>query len=371
MSSNTNKNFIETAKLGLRGDRNALFNFLQELAVSEINKNHHEMYNSLMKLLRDEGLLYPTTSNAVSEIGDRHERSAHIDVSNIWLTPLLQKRIGKILEYLKKTNGGANKNLKRILLYGPPGTGKTTLGFYIAKELELPIRYVKVTEMLSSRLGETMKNIADVFQTQGKEVIFIDEFDAFAKTRVDSNDVGELKRIVNSMIQTLDFVSSEKVIIVATNIVDSIDSALLRRFPFKINVGILNEKEKRDFFTHLLKHNGNKINEVTQKEFDFLFDVMDLLGLNTIDQLKNIVEKAEVEMTLGDRERMTYDDFIEVLFTDGYLSELKSIKKKDEKVLAFLLQEIEKLGYPKTQISSTLGIHRNTYPKYAQSSKVK
>lgn len=365
MLSHTHKNFIEAAKLGLRGDRDTLFGFLQELAVSEINKNHHEIYNAIMKLLRDEGLLHPTTSNSISRIGDLEEKSPQIDVVDVWLTPILQKRIGKILEYFKKTNGSANRNLKRILLYGPPGTGKTTLGFYIAKELNLPVRYVKVTEMLSSRLGETMKNISDVFRTPGKEVIFIDEFDAFAKTRIDSNDVGELKRIVNSMIQTLDFVSSEKVIIVATNIVNSIDSAILRRFPFKIEVGTLSEKESRDFFVHLIKREENKKNQISEKEWTFLFDVFDLLGLNTIDQLRSIAEKAEVEMTLADRERIIYSDFIEVLFIDGYLSEIKNIKKKDKKILAVLLQEIEKLGYPKIHISSTLGIHRNTYPKYA------
>jgi len=365
MKSNTNKNFIEVARLGLRGERNTLVDLLQKLAVNEINKNHHEIYNSIMKLLRDEDILQPAMSEFGGNINYSKEKSLLVDLNDIWLTPILQKRIGKILEYFKKTNGTANKNLKRILLYGPPGTGKTTIGFYIAKELGLPIRYVKVTEMLSSKLGETMKNISDVFQNPGREIIFIDEFDAFAKTRADSNDVGELKRIVNSMIQTLDFASPEKVIIVATNIVDSLDSAILRRFPFKIEVGTLNQNEKREFFVHLINRGGDKKNKLSEKELFFLFNVFDLLNLDTVDKIKTIVEKAEVEMTLADREKIIYSDFIEVLFMDGYLSEMKSIKNKNRKILALLLQEIQKLGYPKTHISSTLGIHRNTYPKYA------
>lgn len=319
-----------------------------------------------MKLLRDEGYLHPETSSSISRIGGESEKNFQIDIDNVWLSPLIGKRIGKILDYLKKTNGGANKNLKRILLYGPPGTGKTTLGFYIAKQLGLPVRYVRVTDMLSSRLGETMKNIADVFQAPGREVIFIDEFDAFAKTRIDSNDVGELKRIVNSIIQTLDFVSSEKVVIVATNLVDSIDPAILRRFPFKIEIGPLAEKEKMSFFTHLIKHGKDKKIRLSQKHWEFLIDVFDLLGLDTIDELRSIAEKAELEMTLADRNEVVYSDFLEVLFSDGYLSELKDVKKKNQKLLSRLLQEIEKLGHPKTQISSVLGIHRNTYPKYAK-----
>lgn len=364
MLSAAQKSFIDAARLGLRGDRNALFNFLQELAIREINKNHHEIYNAITKLLREEGLLYPEASsiNGIQKVG---EQTLQVDIRNVWLSPILKKRIGRILEYLKKTNGHANKNLKRILLYGPPGTGKTTLGFYIASQLELPIRYVKVTDLLSSRLGETMKNMSDVFQAPGREVIFIDEFDAFAKTRLDTNDVGELKRIVNSMIQTLDFGSSEKVIIVATNLIDSIDPAVLRRFPFKVEVGSLAEKEKKEFFTHLIKHDKEGRADLSDKQWDFLLDVFEMLGLDTVDELRSIAEKAEVEMTLASRKTVSFEDFIEILFTDGYLNNLKSIKKKDKKLLADLLHQIELLGYPRTQISSTLGIHRNTYPKYA------
>ena len=365
MLSKAQKNFIEASRLGLRGDRNNLFGFLQTLAIDEINSNHHEIHNSIMQLLKEEGFLYPGVSSSDTGVKNLSERSFQVDVKNIWLTPLLQKRVGKILEYLKKTNGNANKNLKRILLYGPPGTGKTTLGFYIANQLELPIRYVRVTEMLSSRLGETMKNISDVFQTPGREVIFIDEFDAFAKTRMDNNDVGELKRIVNSMIQTLDFISSEKVIIVATNLIESIDPAILRRFLSKIEVGPLKENERKDFFIHMVKRGGEKKDNLTKKEWDFLFNIFNLLELDTIDALRGIAEKAEVEMTLDNRKEISYKDFLEVLFIDGYLFQLKSVKKKDKKLLALLLKEIETLGYPKTHISSTLGIHRNTYPKYA------
>lgn len=364
MLSAFQKNFIEVARLGLRGDRNILFRFLQELAIKEINKNHHEIYHVINKLLREENLLHPETSSVEKNIKNIAENTIQVNTSNIWLSPILQKRIGRILEYLKKTNGQANRNFKRILMFGPPGTGKTTLGFYIASQLKLPIRYVKITDLLSSKLGETMKNMANVFHAPGREIIFIDEFDAFAKSRQDTNEVGELKRIVNSMIQTLDFGSSEKIIIVATNLIDSIDPAILRRFPFKIEVGPLNEKEKKDFFKHLIKHDKEGKAELTNAEWSFLFDVFNMLGLNTIDELLGVAEKAEVEMTLANRKTLTYFDFLEVLFTDGYLSELKQIKKKNKKLLATLLQQFQSLGYSQSYISSTLGIHRNTYPKY-------
>lgn len=370
MLSKAQKNFIEAARFGLRGEVENLKNFLISLSVDEINKNHHEVSNSIIELLKSEGAIkisHSSHSNpaTVSNVSNSHTANYLMD-EVVWLAPDVEKRINKLLEYLRRTNGNANKNLKRLLLYGPPGTGKTTLGFYVAKELGLPVRYVRVTDLLSSRLGETMKNISEIFQMTGKEVIFIDEFDAFAKTRMEnSNDVGELKRIVNSIIQTLDFISSDKVVIVATNLIDSIDPAILRRFPFKVEVGKLSEFEREHFFFHLMEHGRYKLSvKLSETQRKFLLNIFNLLELDTVDELRSLAEKTEIEMTLAGRSTVEYKDFLEVLFSDGYLSHLKQIKKKDERLLSKFLQEIEKLGYPKTQISSMLKIHRNTYPKY-------
>ncbi len=371
MLSKSHKNFLEAARLGLRGEIDNLKNFLITLSVDEINKNHHEVSNSIMELLKAEGVIRMSPSNVTSSpVGGNtvspYNMANYLMDEVVWLAPDVEKRVHKLLEYLRRTNGSANKNLKRLLLYGPPGTGKTTLGFYVAKELGLPVRYVRVTDLLSSRLGETMKNISDVFQATGKEVIFIDEFDAFAKTRMEnSNDVGELKRIVNSIIQTLDFISPDKIVIVATNLIDSIDPAILRRFPFKVEVGKLSEVEKEHFFFHLMEHNKFKLAvKLTDVQRKFLLNIFNLLELDTVDELRSLAEKTEIEMTLASRTTVEYKDFVEVLFSDGYLSHIKQVKKKDEKLLSKFLQEIEKLGYPKTQISSMLKIHRNTYPKY-------
>lgn len=368
MLSKSNKNLIDIARLGLTGERQALFSYIEKLAISEINKNHHEVYNALMSLLAETERPSPTSSHVTTASAMRE--TYHVDVKNIWLTPTIQRRINRILQYFKTVEKeDEDPKLNRILLYGPPGTGKTTLGFYIAEQLKLPTRYVKVTDVISSRLGETMKNISDIFHSPGREVIFIDEFDAFAKTRQDNNDVGELKRIVNSMIQTLDFSAQEKIVIVATNLVDTIDPAILRRFPFKIEIGRLSEEDKKEFFLYVIKNGKNTQATLTDVQWDFLFDVFSLLGLNTVDELRGVVEKAKMEMILANRKKVTYKDFLDVLLFDGYLTDLKSIKTQNEKLLGKLLQEVEGAGYPKTAIASMLGVHRNTYPKYSPKGK--
>lgn len=366
MLSSSHKNLIDAARLGLRGERVALSDFLQKVAIDEINKKHHDIHNSITKLLREEGFIRPTKSGVMTlteaPVGMGYET---FEIEDLWLTPALSNRISKLLDYLKRTKHQTDRrNFKRVLLYGPPGTGKTSLGFYIAAQLNLPVRYVRVSDMISSRLGETMKNISNIFAAPGNEIIFIDEFDAFAKTRIDTNDVGELKRIVNSIIQTLDFVGSEKVVIVATNLVDSIDPAILRRFPFKIEVPALNTEEKREFLNHLMRRTNQNV-ILSAREGEFLLDILNLLGLDTIDAIQGVFEKAQIEAMLGDRDSVNYKDFLETLLSDGYLTHLKKLKVKNNKLLGVLLQEIENLGYSRTHVSSMLGIHRNTYSKYA------
>jgi SpoVK/Ycf46/Vps4 family AAA+-type ATPase len=351
---------VEVARLGLLSEKKQLRSFLEKIAVEEINKNHHEVYNALLGLLESDERVYKSSGLDSTETNNQD-----FDLESFWLSSTLERKIGRILKYLKKEGvDGGDYKLNRILLHGVPGTGKTTLGFYIAQELNLPIRYVRVTDVMSSRLGETMKNISEVFNTPKREVIFIDEFDAFAKTRSDNNDVGELKRIVNSIIQTLDFSAHNKVVIVATNLVDTIDSAILRRFPFKIEVGVLNDADKKDFFMHFIKNGKNTKATLSNLQCGFLFEVFNLLGLDTIDEIKSFVQKAKMEMIIANRKKVTYKDFIDVLLFDGYLVNLKHIKTQNKKLLSKILNEIESVGYSKQEISASLGIHRNTYPNY-------
>ena len=135
-----------------------------------------------------------------------------------------------------------------------------------------PIKYVKVSDVISYKFGETLKNISEVFNDGDSSIIFIDEFDAFAKSRFDSNDVGELKRIVNSLIQTLDMLPSNKIVIVATNLVETIDPAIARRFPIKVHVGKLNKSERMDFINFLVKQSYIPI-KLSKKDLE-LFDAI-------------------------------------------------------------------------------------------------
>jgi DNA polymerase III delta prime subunit len=123
-----------------------------------------------------------------------------------------------------------------LMLSGPPGTGKTLLAGHIASQLGWKLYVVRLDSLISSLLGDTAKNIRSVFDfVAGKNVVlFLDELDAVAKMRDDRAELGELKRVVNTVIQGIDSLDASAVVIAATNHAQMLDSAIWRRFHYKI-----------------------------------------------------------------------------------------------------------------------------------------
>jgi hypothetical protein len=140
-----------------------------------------------------------------------------------------------------------------LLLYGPPGCGKTHLAYWIAAELGLPLLLARLDGVISSYLGSTAKNIRAIFEYASAApcVLFLDEFDALAKLRDDSQELGELKRVVNSFLQNIDSMGHDSVVIAATNHPQLLDPAVWRRFSYRLELTIpesmLREKLWREF----------------------------------------------------------------------------------------------------------------------------
>lgn len=121
----------------------------------------------------------------------------------------------------------------RMLLFcGAPGVGKTLVAHWLAQQLNLPLLTLNLATVMSSYLGKTGNNVRAVFDhaAQTPCVLLLDEFDAIAKRRNDDSDVGELKRLVNVLLQLLDEWPTNALLIAATNHGDLLDSAVWRRF---------------------------------------------------------------------------------------------------------------------------------------------
>ena len=127
---------------------------------------------------------------------------------------------------------------KTCLIYGAPGTGKTRLATWIARELEIPIVLVKLDGLMSSFLGTTSRNIGNLFHFVNRHrcVLLLDEFDAIAKLRDDPQEVGEIKRVVNALLQNLDTRRDVGLTIGITNHPKLLDPAVWRRFEIQLEI---------------------------------------------------------------------------------------------------------------------------------------
>lgn len=121
---------------------------------------------------------------------------------------------------------------RKLLLVGPPGVGKTMTSWALAGELRLPHFTVQLHSLITKYMGETAAKLFAVFESMRhtRGVYLFDEFDAIGSMRAGSNDVGEIRRVLNSFLQFLEQDDSESLIVAATNLEDILDEALFRRF---------------------------------------------------------------------------------------------------------------------------------------------
>lgn len=136
-------------------------------------------------------------------------------------------------EALTKINAQPSRS---CLIYGPPGTGKTHLALWIAKQLNMPVVMARLDGLVSSFLGTSSRNIGNLFSFAARYrcVLLLDEFDAIAKLRDDLQEVGEIKRVVNTLLQNLDTRSKIGFTIGVTNHEQLLDPAIWRRFETQI-----------------------------------------------------------------------------------------------------------------------------------------
>ena len=151
----------------------------------------------------------------------------------------------------------------KILFYGPSGCGKTLASYVIAGELEKLMYVINLGAVVSSKLGETSKNLSTIFKKAATEdsIIFLDEFDSLGKIRDYNQDHGEMKRVVNTILQLFDYLPQETIVIAATNQINMIDDALQRRFDLKLKLKLPNKTQIRELIKLTLKNSPFQIDD--------------------------------------------------------------------------------------------------------------
>ena len=138
---------------------------------------------------------------------------------------------------------------KKILLYGLPGNGKSMAARRLAYDLKLPILSARLDGLVDSHLGETAKNVRKVFDQAASTpcVLLLDECDAVMRSRLDGGSGGadpEMRRVVNSILQIVEELDPPGVMVCTTNLVDSLDHAIFRRFDDVIEIPLPGPKER-------------------------------------------------------------------------------------------------------------------------------
>lgn len=156
----------------------------------------------------------------------------------------------------------------KVLLFGHSGCGKTTTAKAIANSLGKPLIILNLSNVINSRIGETSQNVKQVFDraARDKAVLFLDEFDQLGKARGDDdNDVGEMRRLVNSIIQQIDYLPADVLLICATNHVNIIDSALIRRFQIRIQYEMPDQAALNAYYDALLARFPDELHPKTRR----------------------------------------------------------------------------------------------------------
>lgn len=224
---------------------------------------------------------------------------------DILLSESIQNPTQNFISLVNSKNEIKSKGLQinlSLLLYGPPGCGKTTLAKYIAKELDIPIVIARFDSLISSLLGNTAKNIRKLFDYAKRKpcILFLDEFDAIAKARDDNHETGELKRVINSLLQNIDDFLETGILIAATNHEQLLDSAIWRRFEKVINVNKPNSEEIRNLIGSYFKKIQSPI-EIDNKKFEALSSYLNDLSHSEIIKIINsayynsIIKKREFQ----------------------------------------------------------------------------
>lgn len=228
---------IALIKSHIEGDDSRFRLIATQLAAAEAKSGHAVLSRTISSLLKDDGgssIRHFTPLNSdLSEFVLQSSDSFRLN--NLIVSGAIRGRIERILkEYRQREllykNGLHNRS--KILLTGPSGTGKTMTASILANELQLPLYIVRLEKVITKYMGESSLKLGKVFEliSQVRGVYLFDEFDAIGSQRRNENEVGEMRRILNTFLQMLERENSESIITAATNNPEVLDAALQRRF---------------------------------------------------------------------------------------------------------------------------------------------
>lgn len=239
------RHLITLLKTHVRGDEQEFLSIAMEVAAREARQGHMKVAEQIRELVdqaRSKATLAQKRAGSVVVLQPRGDMANLLSVSqptlrlsSMVLWESLEKRLRRVLLEQRQKSKLHKHNLevrRKLLFLGPPGTGKTMTAAALAGELHLPLFTILLEGVITKFMGETAAKLKLIFEAMmvEKGVYLFDEFDAIGARRTQINDVGEIRRVLNSFLQLLEKDDSDSLIIAATNHPDLLDKALFRRF---------------------------------------------------------------------------------------------------------------------------------------------
>lgn len=216
----------------------------------------------------------------------------------------MAEQLGRIMKEQKHHSRIREHGLsprRKLLLVGPPGTGKTMTASVLAGELGIPLFAVRLDALITKFMGETAAKLRQIFDAinEVRGVYFFDEFDAIGSQRGLANDVGEIRRVLNSFLQMIESDQSQSLIVAATNHGEILDYALFRRFDDVIEYRLPTKPQA----AKLLQ---SQLGKFAPKPFPLKAITAKAEGLSYAE-IKRAVDESIKEAVMRDEERVKAD----------------------------------------------------------------
>jgi len=298
-------------------DEEEFLSIAMEMAADEARQGHSHVAQTLKRLIDEAKKHSQAPGKPILIVPNRSELSGllltnnpEVRLSDMVLTEDLAFRLGRIIHEHRQQNRIREHGLKprrKVLLIGPPGSGKTMTAAALAGELHLQLSTILLEGLITKFMGETASKLKLVFDamTSMESVYFFDEFDALGTKRTQSNDVGEIRRVLNTFLQLLEKDDSRGLVIAATNHPELLDRALFRRFDDVLSYTL----PDRDVLSRILR---SRVGSSADKKLDWNAIIEKAHGLSQAD-VSRAATDALKHVLLSDRDRVTTDDLITAL----------------------------------------------------------
>ncbi|HTI71880.1 MAG TPA: ATP-binding protein [Candidatus Limnocylindria bacterium] len=302
------------------GDNERFYAVALQLAAAESRRGHEELASEIKKLV-DQAKQHkatPKTSPSIFHVaqpqGEAAELLEEVDagwkVKDLILPQPLKDRILRILEeqqHLSRLKEYGLRPRQRLLFTGPPGCGKTMTASALANDLCLPLFVVRLDSLITRYLGESLSKLRIIFETvdRSRAVYLFDEFDSIGYTRDFTGDVGEMRRLLNTFLTFIEKLSSNSLIVAATNHGDRLDKALYRRFDDLIEFGLPEEE-------HIWETVQARLTGVPQSSLERAQVLKAAKGLS-YSEITRACEEAIKEMLLRERSTIRTNSLVAAL----------------------------------------------------------